>query len=93
MLGYRIVENGTRGRLHFNSGRPYTTVRRRQSVAEALTSTATTRAWPSFFQLDLRAERTWRFRTLNLQLIFDVLNSTYAREVFALVLSDTNAVA
>ena len=94
VLGYRIGEKwNLGGRLHFNSGRPYTTPSAGQSVAEALTFNRNNSRLPAFFQLDLRAERTWRFRTWNLQLIFDVLNSTYAREVFACVLSDTSGMA
>ncbi|HEY0134858.1 MAG TPA: TonB-dependent receptor [Nannocystis sp.] len=91
VLGYRIGEKwNLGGRLHFNSGRPYTTPSAGQSVSEALTYNRNNSRLPSFFQLDLRAERTWRFRTWNLQLIVDVLNSTYVREVFACVLSDTS---
>lgn len=88
VLGYRIGEKwNIGGRLHFNTGRPYTSMLEGQSAAEALTYNRNNRRLPAFFQLDLRAERMWRFRTWNLQLIIDVLNSTYAREVYACVLS------
>jgi hypothetical protein len=82
VLGYRIGEKwNIGGRLHFNTGRPYTAAMAGQTAAEALTYNRNNKRLPPFFQLDLRAERTWRFRTWNLQLIIDVLNSTYAREV------------
>ena len=91
VLGYRIGEKwNLGGRLHFNSGRPYTTPSAGQSVADALTFNRNNSRLQPFFQLDLRVERTWRFRTWNLQAILDVLNSTYAREVFACVLSGAN---
>ena len=57
-----------------------------QSVVDALTYNRNNRRLPAFFQLDLRVERTWRFRSWNLQLILDVLNSTYNREIFACTL-------
>ena len=91
MLGYRIGEKwNIGGRLHYNSGRPYTTPSAGQSVSDALTFNRNNSRLQPFFQLDLRVERTWRFRTWNLQAILDVLNSTYTREVFACVLSGTN---
>ena len=91
VLGYRIGEKwNIGGRLHFNTGRPYTAMMAGQSAAEALTYNRNNKRLPAFFQLDLRAERTWRFRTWNLQLIIDVLNSTYAREVYACVLTTGN---
>jgi hypothetical protein len=90
VLGYRIGEKwNIGGRLHVNSGRPFTAQSAGQSVAEALTYNRNNRRLTPFFQLDLRLERTWRFRTWNLQLTLDVLNATYNREVFACVLSGT----
>jgi hypothetical protein len=87
VLGYRIGEKwNLGGRLHVNSGRPYTAALADQSVVDALTYNRNNRRLPAFFQLDLRVERTWRFRSWNLQLIFDVLNSTYNREIFACTL-------
>lgn len=82
VLGYRIGEKwNLGGRLHVNSGRPYTATLAGQSAVDALTYNRNNARLPAFFQLDLRAERTWRFRSWNLQLIFDVLNSTYTREI------------
>jgi len=87
VLGYRIGEKwNIGGRLHVNSGRPYTAALAGQSVVESLTYNRNNRRLPAFFQLDLRAERTWRFRSWNLQLIIDVLNSTYNQEIFACTL-------
>ena len=65
---------------------PYTAALADQSVVDALTYNRNNRRLPAFFQLDLRVERTWRFRSWNLQLILDVLNSTYNREIFACTL-------
>ncbi len=90
VLGYRIGEKwNIGGRVHVNTGRPYTAAAAGQSSVDALTYNRNNRRLPPFFQFDLRAERTWRFRAWNLQLIIDVLNATYAREVFACVLSGT----
>jgi len=87
VLGYRIGEKwNIGGRVHVNSGRPYTAALAGQSVVDALTYNRNNSRLPAFFQLDLRAERTWRFRSWNLQLIFDVLNSTYTREILACTL-------
>lgn len=91
VLGYRIGEKwNLGGRFHVNSGRPYTAALAGQSEVEALTYNRNNARLPAFYQLDLRAERTWRFRSWNLQLIFDVLNSTYNREIFACTLSGGN---
>jgi len=87
VLGYRIGEKwNLGGRVHVNTGRPYTAPLAGQSVVDALTFNRNNRRLPPFFQLDLRVERTWRFRGWNLQLILDVLNSTYTREIFACLL-------
>lgn len=87
VLGYRIGEKwNLGGRAHFNTGRPYTAAMAGQSAAEALTYNRNNFRLPPFFQLDIRAERTWRFRAWHLQLIVDVLNATYAREVFTCIL-------
>lgn len=88
VLGYRIGEKWSLGgRMHVNSGRPYTSAMTGQTAAEALTYNRNNQRLPPFFQLDLRAERTWRFRAWHLQLIVDVLNATYAREVFTCILA------
>lgn len=87
VLGYRVSDRwSVGGRLHFHSGRPYTAQVGEQSAAEALLYNRNNRRLPPFFQLDLRAERTWRFRSWSLQFIADVLNSTYSSEVIACVL-------
>ena len=94
VLGYRIGEKwNLGGRLHVNSGRPYTAPAAGQSVADALTFNRNNSRLPPFFQFDVRAERTWRFRTWNLQMIIDVLNTTYAREVFNCALETTPAMS
>jgi hypothetical protein len=90
VLGYRIGEKwNIGGRVHFNTGRPYTAAMAGQSAADALTYNRNNQRLPPFFQLDLRVERTWRFKSWNLQLILDVLNATYTREVLACTLGGT----
>jgi hypothetical protein len=90
VLGYRIGEKwNIGGRVHVNSGRPYTAAMEGQSVADALTYNRNNKRLTPFFQLDLRAERMWRFRRWSLQLIIDVLNATYNREIIACVLTGT----
>lgn len=91
VLGYRIGEKwNLGGRVHFNTGRPYTAALAGQSAAEALTYNRNNGRLPPFFQLDVRAERTWRFRSWHLQLIVDVLNTTYSREVLTCILAGTD---
>lgn len=86
VLGYRIGEKwNIGGRVHFNSGRPYTSSVGMQSYSEALLQNRNNRRLPPFFQLDIRIERTWRFRAWSLQLLIDVLNATYTSEVLACV--------
>lgn len=93
VLGYRIGEKwNLGGRVHFNTGRPYTAAMEGQSAADALTYNRNNQRLPPFFQMDLRAERTWRFRAWQLQLIVDVLNATYSREVFTCTLNGTTNV-
>ncbi len=87
VLGYRVSDRwGLGGRLHFHSGRPYTAPVAGESASDALLYHRNNRRLSPFFQLDLRAERTWRFRSWSLQLVIDVLNATYSSEVIACVL-------
>lgn len=93
VLGYRVSDRWSfGGRLHFHSGRPYTAPVGDQTAAEALLYNRNNRRLPPFFQLDLRAERTWRFKSWSLHFVADVLNATYSSEVIACVLnSDASA--
>lgn len=84
VLGYKLSRKwNLGGRFHVNTGRPYTPILGEQSYADALTSNRNSQRLPGFLQLDLRVERNWRFRTWALQLVFDVINATYSREVLA----------
>ncbi|MCB9566653.1 MAG: TonB-dependent receptor [Myxococcales bacterium] len=84
VLGYRIGRKWSfGGRVHVHSGRPYTAQIGDQSYAEALTQNRNNRRLQPFFQLDVRLERRWIFRTWMLAAMLDVINSTYASEVLA----------
>lgn len=84
VLGYRLGPKWSfGGRVHFHTGRPYTAQIGMQSYAEALAQNRNNRRLQPFFQLDLRVERSWNFRTWTLQAVLDVINSTYGREVLA----------
>ncbi len=94
VLGYRVSDRWSLGgRLHFHSGRPYTSPVGDQSAADALLYNRNNRRLTPYFQLDLRAERTWRFRSWNLQFVADVLNATYSSEVIACVLQGDSSAA
>lgn len=94
VLGYRVSDRwSVGGRLHFHTGRPYTAIEGQQSSAEALLYNRNNRRLAPFFQLDLRAERTWRFRAWTLQFVADVLNATYSSEVLACVLQGDSPAA
>jgi hypothetical protein len=94
VLGYRISDRWSfGGRLHFHSGRPYTVQIGDQTASEALLYNRNNRRLPAYFQLDLRAERTWRFRAWSLHFVADLLNSTYSSEVIACVLQGNSDAA
>ncbi len=74
------------GRLHFNSGRPYTTQRRDEngeleSFIEAARDHRNDARLPPFLQLDARVERIFILRDFRLHLYLDLTNATLAREV------------
>jgi hypothetical protein len=94
VLGYRVGSKWSfGGRVHVHSGRPYTAQIGDQSFADALSSNRNNRRLMPFFQLDLRIERSWIFRTWMLQTTLDVINSTYAQEVLACLPSEQPATA
>jgi hypothetical protein len=94
VLGYKL---GTKwrigGRVHINSGRPYTRLtdaNARTAIAEgqsagliALRDNRNNARLPPFYQFDLRAERIFRFKLWQMHAYIDVANATLAREVFA----------
>lgn len=93
VLGYKLGQKWRAGgRVHFNTGRPYT----RATDANAATAQAentdldlvATRdnrnnaRLPPFFQFDIRIERIFRFKTWQLIASLDAANATLSREVF-----------
>jgi hypothetical protein len=89
VLGYRINRKWrVGGRLHFNSGRPYTSRRiqtdgQLEPLEQAIQNHRNDSNLPPFLQFDLRVERIFTFRLWSLSAYLDVANSTFAREVFA----------
>ncbi|MCA9680605.1 MAG: TonB-dependent receptor, partial [Myxococcales bacterium] len=73
------------GRLHVNSGRPYTARRmvdgELESLATAIVDHRNDARLPPFMQLDLRVERIFTLREFRLHLYLDLANANFAREV------------
>ena len=74
------------GRMHVNSGRPYTSRRvdaqgNLESLIDALTEHRNDARLPAFMQLDLRVERVFTLRDARLHLYLDLANANFAREV------------
>jgi hypothetical protein len=74
------------GRLHVNSGRPYTTRAQLpdgtlEDLSIALTEHRNDARLPAFMQLDVRVERIFTLRDLRLHLYLDLANANFAREV------------
>lgn len=74
------------GRLHFNTGRPYTTQRRLEdgtieSFADAARDHRNDARLPPFLQFDARVERIFTLRDFRLHLYLDLTNATLSREV------------
>jgi hypothetical protein len=74
------------GRLHVNSGRPYTTRRldeegNLESLVEAMADHRNDARLPAFMQLDVRVERVFTLRDFRLHLYLDLANANFAREV------------
>lgn len=74
------------GRLHVNSGRPYTSRRldrdgKLESMVEAFTKHRNDARLPAFMQLDVRVERVFTLRDARLHLYLDLANANFAREV------------
>ncbi|MEE9382354.1 MAG: TonB-dependent receptor [Nannocystaceae bacterium] len=84
VLGYKIAHKyRVGGRLHVNTGRPYTAARAGQTYMQALAKNRNNARLPTFFQFDLRAERIFVFARWELHLVLDVTNSTMTREFLA----------
>ncbi len=74
------------GRLHVNSGRPYTTRAQLpdgslEDLTVALTEHRNDARLPTFMQLDVRVERIFTLRDARLHLYLDLANANFAREV------------
>jgi hypothetical protein len=74
------------GRLHVNSGRPYTARRvdaegNLETLVEALTKHRNDSRLPAFMQLDARVERIFSLADFRLHLYLDLANANFAREV------------
>jgi hypothetical protein len=94
VMGYRVGHKWRiGGRVHFNTGRPYTRVtdaNARTAIVEgqpvdlliALRDNRNNARLPPFFQFDLRVERIFRFKAWELHAFLDATNATLAREVF-----------
>lgn len=74
------------GRLHVNSGRPYTTRARRadgtlEDLSTALSEHRNDARLPAFMQLDVRVERIFTVRNAKLHLYLDLTNASFGREI------------
>jgi hypothetical protein len=87
VLGWNISRKWRLGgRLHFNTGRPYTTQRRLddgtiESFADAAREHRNDARLPPFLQFDVRFERIFTLRDFRLHLYLDLTNATLSREV------------
>jgi hypothetical protein len=75
VLGYRLGPYTFGARWHFNTGRPVLIVGGQADTFVRL---------PGFYQLDVRAERTFLFNAFTLHVYLEVVNSTLTRETYAL---------
>jgi hypothetical protein len=83
VVGYQISHKWRFGvGVHYHTGRPWTAPETGQSTLQALGSNRNNARLPPFFQLDLRAERNWRFAKWQLTAMLDIANATYSREIF-----------
>ena len=73
VLGYRLGRNTFGGRAHLNTGRP---VLIRGSDAETFVRL------PTYYQIDLRAERRFLFNRFVLDVYLEMVNCTLSRQIF-----------
>ncbi len=84
VLGYKLNDKWNMGgRLHFNTGRPYTGREQGQTLAEALEQNRNNRRLPPFMQFDARVERVFVYQRWRLHMFLDITNATLSREIFA----------
>ena len=75
VVGYRIGNTTLGARVHVNTGRPV--------LLQSSQSAAFVRL-PTFYQLDLRAERKYLFSTFTLHLYAEIVNASMRRTVISL---------
>ncbi len=75
VLGYRLGRNTFGGRAHLNTGRP---VLIQGSDAENFVRL------PTYYQIDLRAERRFLFDRFALDVYLEMVNCTFSRQIFDL---------
>jgi hypothetical protein len=84
VLGYKLGPKWRiGGRVHFNTGRPYTGQEPGQTAGEALAENRNNRRLPVFFELDARVERVFVYDAWRLHMFLDLTNATMSREIFA----------
>ena len=79
VLGYRLGAYVLGARWHLNTGRPVLV-----KGQEAPGQTQAFVRLPTFYQLDLRAERRFLFDAFTLNLYLEVVNATLTRQVYQL---------
>ena len=93
VLGYQVSHKWRfGGRVHYNTGRPWTSPMAGQTTIDALANNRNNARLIPFLQLDLRVSRIWRWPNWQLQATLDVANATYSREVFACTANDSSLV-
>ncbi len=75
VVGYRIGDYTVGGRAHLHTGRP---VLIDQATPQEL------RRLPTFYQIDLRADRRFVMNAFTFEIYFELVNATLSREVVAL---------
>jgi hypothetical protein len=71
-------------RLHFRTGRPFTRQICWDLGDDEYRPTYGPRGgerMPVYFRLDLRIDKRWRYRSWDLELYFEIINVTFARDV------------
>jgi hypothetical protein len=82
VFGYRLGFYTLGARGHLNTGRP---------VLVSGSQAETFVRLPTFYQLDLRAERRILFESFTLNVYFELVNATRSREVYQLDQQPTGA--
>jgi hypothetical protein len=73
VLGYKLGQKWRiGGRLHFNTGRPYTAQMAGQTFTDALAQNRNNRRLPAFFELDARVERVFVYDRWRLHMFLDL---------------------